>query len=147
MAKEQFTGKGEEFGHEVGSTIKEQAEKASERAGEIGSSFKQQGEKAMERAGEVASEVGERANTAVAAVGGQMKGLAGRVRERAPQEGMIGTAAEKVARGLETGGEYLEEHNLRDIAEDASDLVRNYPIPSILVCIGLGFLIGRTLRS
>jgi hypothetical protein len=114
---------------------------------DLGSTIKREAERAKQAAADVAHNVGERAESAKSAVGGRMKDLGGRLRERAPEEGMIGTAAQGVARTLEGGGEYLQEHNFGDMAEDLTDVIRTHPIPSVLVAIGLGIVIGRSLRS
>jgi hypothetical protein len=114
---------------------------------DLGSSIKREAERAKQAAADAAHNVGERAESAKTAVGGRMKDLAGRLRERAPEEGMIGSAAQGVARTLEDGGEYLQEHNFGDMAKDVTDVVRTHPIPSVLVALGLGILIGRSLRS
>jgi hypothetical protein len=81
------------------------------------------------------------------AVGSGMESLAGTIRQHAPDSGMLGTASQKVARGLESGGRYLQEEGLRGIGEDLTNLIRRNPIPALLIGLGLGFLIGRALRS
>jgi hypothetical protein len=60
---------------------------------------------------------------------------------------MMGTAASRVADTLETGGRYLQEHGLSGIGDDFSNLIRRNPIPAVLVGIGVGFLLARSLRS
>jgi hypothetical protein len=52
-----------------------------------------------------------------------------------------------VADTLETGGRYLQEHGLSGIGDDFSNLIRRNPIPAVLVGIGVGFLLARSLRS
>jgi hypothetical protein len=52
-----------------------------------------------------------------------------------------------VAGALETSGKYLEEKNLTGMVDDLTDLVRKNPIPALLIGVGLGFLLARTLRS
>jgi len=98
-----------------------------------------------ERAQNLASSAAERAEDARSAVGQGMSNLAGRLRENAPQEGMLGTAAGGVAGTLEAGGRYLQEHDISDIGQDLSRLVRQYPIASLCAVFGLGFMLGKTL--
>jgi hypothetical protein len=48
---------------------------------------------------------------------------------------------------LERGGRYLEEEGLRGIGQDLTNVIRRNPIPALLLGIGIGFLIARSLRS
>jgi hypothetical protein len=99
------------------------------------------------RAGDMASNVGHRAEDTVSGVGERMRHLAGTIRQRAPHEGIFGTAAESVAGSLEASGRYLEEQNLSGIANDTTNLIRRYPLQAVLVGIGIGFLMARAMRS
>jgi ElaB/YqjD/DUF883 family membrane-anchored ribosome-binding protein len=76
-----------------------------------------------------------------------MKSLAGTIRDQGPESGMLHNVASGVASGLESGGAYLQEHNLHGMAKDVTDLVRRYPLQAILVGVGVGFCIGRLSRS
>ena len=107
----------------------------------------EKGHEALESAKDSVGTMQERAHEAVAGVPGQMKHLAEQIRERAPHQGTIGSAAHTVADTLESGATYLEDHDVRDIAQDLAGVVRNHPIPAVLAGIGVGFLLGRTLRS
>jgi hypothetical protein len=95
----------------------------------------------------MASTIGHKTEGAVESVGGEMKSLAGTIRHNAPEGGVFGSAASGVASTLESGGAYLQEHNLHGMAEDATALIRRYPLQAILAGIGVGFLVGRALRS
>lgn len=125
-------------------------QKASELASAVGDKAREAasnlGHKAQEYASSAAGAAGARADDALAATGQGMSSLAGTIRQRGPQEGMLGSAAEYVAGGLEAGGEYLQEHGVRDIGEDVSRLVRRHPLPSLLVVFGLGYMLGSALR-
>jgi ElaB/YqjD/DUF883 family membrane-anchored ribosome-binding protein len=95
---------------------------------------------------DMASTIGHKAEGAVDSVGGGMKSLAGSIRDKAPENGVLGNAASGVAGTLESGGAYLQEQNLRGMAEDATSLIRRYPLQAILVGVGVGFLVARALR-
>jgi len=107
----------------------------------------QKGQETLASAKDTAAAMQHRAQEAMAGVPGQMKNLAGQIRQQVPQEGTLGTAAHSVAGTLESGATYLEEHDVRDMAKDLEGVVRDYPIPAVLAGIGVGFLLGRTLRS
>ena len=59
----------------------------------------------------------------------------------------MGAAASKVADTLERGGHYLKEEGVPGMAEDLTGLIKRNPIPALLLGIGVGYLIGRALRS
>jgi hypothetical protein len=101
----------------------------------------------VQRMGDIASTIGHKTEGAVGSVGGEMKSLAGTIRDNTPSGGVFGSAASGVASTLESGGAYLQEHNLHRMAEDATALIRRYPLQAILTGIGVGFLVGRASRS
>jgi ElaB/YqjD/DUF883 family membrane-anchored ribosome-binding protein len=102
--------------------------------------------KVANKAQETASAAVGDTNEAIAKVGHQMNMLGGTVRETAPRDGVIGSGATTVADKLQAAGGYLEGHGLQAMSKDLSDVVRNYPIQSVLVVFGIGCLVGMTLR-
>jgi len=48
------------------------------------------------------------------------------------------------AKRLETAASYLQEKRLADIATDFAGLVRKYPVQSLLIGLGLGYLLTRS---
>jgi hypothetical protein len=99
------------------------------------------GQKAQELAGAAT----HRADEALASAGQGMSSLAGSLRQNAPREGMLGSAAGGVAEALESSGRYLQEHGLEDMGEDLRGFVRQYPLGSLLCVFGVGLLMGRAL--
>jgi len=130
----------------TGSTGQDLKNKAQEAASNVAQTARDAASSAAQRAQEVAGNLGQRAEDALSTVGERMSGLADTIRDRAPQEGVLGTAAGSVASGLETGGRYLQEHGFGDMADDLSSMIRSNPIPSLLVGFGVGFLVGMALR-
>jgi len=102
---------------------------------------------AQDKAREAAQAAGHKAEDATAALGSSMKTAAEMVRGHTPHDGSLGRASEAVADTLEKGGAYLQEKNLHGMAEDVTEMIKRNPIPAVLVGVGLGFLLGRTLRS
>jgi len=96
---------------------------------------------------DAATAIAHKAEEAVDTFGGEMKSLAGSIREKGPTGGMWGSAASGAAHTLESGGAYLQERNVHGMAGDATNLIRRYPLQAILLGIGVGFLIGRAVRS
>jgi ElaB/YqjD/DUF883 family membrane-anchored ribosome-binding protein len=63
------------------------------------------------------------------------------------------TVAEKIRHGgdvvsekADQLGSYLQQHDFEAIGRDLTDVVRRYPVQSLLVGIGLGILLGRAAR-
>jgi len=86
------------------------------------------------------------ADTATSRVGGGVTSMADKLRESAPREGVVHDAASKVADTLERGGRYLQEEGLSGITDDLTNVIKRNPIPSLLVGIGIGYLIAHALR-
>jgi uncharacterized protein YjbJ (UPF0337 family) len=95
------------------------------------------------KAQEMGSTVAEKASNATTSVGGGMSSLAGMIRQNAPSEGTVGSAASTVANQLEAAGSYLQENNFDNMARDLTGLIRRYPLQSLLVGFGIGYLWAR----
>lgn len=127
--------KASDFAAKAGDKANDFASRAADKASDIAS-------QAADKASEYASKAGEGADSAASSVGTGMQHLADTVREKMPHSGMLGAASEQVAAGLETGGRYLEDRGLSGIGNDLSGLIKNHPIPAVLVGIGIGYLIA-----
>jgi len=121
-------------GHRTQEAASGMAHRASEAASQAG-----------HRASEVASQAGHRAEEALSNVGEGMSSLASQMRQNVPQSGMLGQASSAVASRLEQGGRYLQEHGVRDMADDFTSVVRSYPLAALGVGFGVGFLLGMAL--
>jgi hypothetical protein len=123
-------------------------DKAKDTAANVADRAKDMASGAADTARDWASTAGRKAEDALGTVAGGMTSLAGTVRENAPREGMLGSAAGTVADALESGGRYLEQEGFSGIADDLTGMIRRNPIPAVLIGIGLGFLLARsTSRS
>lgn len=74
--------------------------------------------------------------TAVAAVAGGLEAAGGAI--------AIGATA--AAAGLEAAGSYLQEKKFAGMATDLTALIRRYPVQSLLVGVGLGYVLARLTR-
>jgi uncharacterized protein YjbJ (UPF0337 family) len=93
------------------------------------------------KAREFGATAAKKANQAAPVIGEKMKSLASVIREKAPR---LATSASKVADGLESASNYLQEKKFEHLGEDFKGLVRRYPLRSLLIGLGLGFLlVGR----
>ncbi len=143
--------KAKEAGTQTMNKAKDLGSQAVDKARDIGS-------QAMDKARDAASSVGGMVNQAAASVGktaenlttsagSSLKNLGESLSQHTPHEGMLGSASQAVAHTLKDSGRYIEESGLGGIAEDLTQLIRRNPIPAVLVGVGLGFVIGRALRS
>ena len=99
------------------------------------------------QATDTAANLGHKADDAVGSVGGSMKNLAGTVREKAPHDGMMGSAASSVAGALESGGQYIHDEKLSGMANDFAKMLKGNPLMAIGIGFGLGFLVAQMLPS
>jgi len=125
--------------HAMRSDVEGAASQASEKVQQATSA-------AVEKAQELASTASKRVDEATAALGERVKSVGGTLRERGPQEGMLGSATGAVADSLERTGRYIQEEGLVGMAEDITELIRRNPIPAVLVGIGIGFMLARVFR-
>ena len=99
------------------------------------------------KARELGATAAKKANEAAPVIGEKIKSLADVIRGKAPREGKIGTTATNVAGGLESASDYLQEKKFDHLGEDFRGLVRRYPLQSLLIGLGLGFLVAGRNRK
>ena len=98
------------------------------------------------KAQELSSTAVNKANEAATGVGEKIGSLATVIWENAPHEGAVATAASTVADGLESASSYLREKKFDALAHEVTNLVRTYPVQSLLIGVGLGYLLARRSR-
>lgn len=147
VKKEQAQQHAEQARHSAGQA----ADKAREGLGQAADKAKEAASHAGEAIKDTAAAVGQsaahKAEQATTAVGSGMQSLADTVRQHTPESGMLGSASRTVADTLDQTGKYIEDRNLSGMMEDLTGLIKRNPIPAVLIGLGVGFLIGRTLRS
>lgn len=134
-----------DFGMEnQGSNITEQAKHVAEN---VKDKAKQAGDFVRDKAGQAGEFVRDKAEQATSTTGKGMETLAGTIRDKGPQSGFLGRATSTVADTLDRTGHYLQDQGLGGIANDLTTLVRNHPLPAILLGIGVGFMLARLTSS
>jgi len=97
-----------------------------------------------------AQEFGEtaatKANEAATVVGDKIGSMANVIRENAPHDGAVASVATAVVDGLDSASSYLKEKKFDYLAKDVTALVRTYPVQSLLIGIGLAYLLARRTR-
>ena len=132
---------------EVRNTLGQATEKAHDFASEAMDKAKQAASSVGGTISSAASTVGQTADNLTASAGSGLKNLGDTLRENAPREGVLGGASQAVADTLRDSGRYLEQEGFSGIMEDLGGVIRNHPVPTILVAFGVGFLVGMTLKS
>jgi uncharacterized protein YjbJ (UPF0337 family) len=94
------------------------------------------------KAQELGATAAKKANEVAPLIGEKMESLATSIRDRAPRDGTLATASTRVAEGLESASYYLKEKKFEHLGEDLLGLIRRYPLQSLLVGFGLGFLLA-----
>jgi ElaB/YqjD/DUF883 family membrane-anchored ribosome-binding protein len=61
---------------------------------------------------------------------------------RAAQD-RVNQAADKLTAKTDAVGSYLQDHDVAEMADDVAEVIRRYPVQSLLVGLGVGFMIGR----
>ncbi len=133
-----------DYGQATSEPIKEAASGVGTKAKETASAM---GNLVSSAASAAGSTVSKTADKLTSATGSGVKHLGETIKEKGPQGGVLGGATRAVADTLQEGGKYLETEGFSGMMDDVTSLIRRNPMPAILVGIGLGFLIGRTLRS
>lgn len=98
-------------------------------------------------ASHAATDVGRKADEFTASAGVGIQGLSDSLGRRVPSSGVLGSVSQAAVRAVKEGGEYVEGAKLSGMTEDVAQLVRRNPIPAVLIAIGLGWFVGRKLRS
>jgi ElaB/YqjD/DUF883 family membrane-anchored ribosome-binding protein len=100
-------------------------------------------ENVKDKAKQAGEFVRDKADTAASSAGKGMENLASTIRDKGPREGMLGQATSGVAGALDSTGRYLEEQGVSGMVDDLTSMIKNHPVPAILIGIGLGFLLAR----
>jgi len=130
---------------------KDVASQAYDKAKDVASQAYDKAKESASSVGEMvsgaASSVGKKAEDLTASAGSSIRQFGDTLSQKAPHEGMLGNASQTVANTLRDSGKYIEEAGLSGMTEDVTELIRRNPFPAVLVGLGIGFLIGRALRS
>ncbi len=121
------------------------AERAKEAAACVGDMATHAVTAASTIASQFACDAERKADDLTARAGAGMQTFADRIAKQAPRQGAFGNASQSAAHALQESGQYLETAKLSGVAEDFANLVRQNPLPAILIAVGLGWFIGRKL--
>jgi ABC-type transporter Mla subunit MlaD len=124
---------------QVAGNVQDKAQQAVDKAQDIG-------QQAMDKAQDIGQQAVDRADAATTTVGEKMTDAAQTIRQKAPMSGPVATAADTAANTLERAGTYLQEQDLADMRGDLEGMIRRYPVQSLLIGFGIGYLLARGTR-
>jgi len=117
------------FGNQLGQAAEDAVENVAAVADDVGNRTREFVADATQRAESAGAYISQRADEATVAVGGQLKAA--------------GEASESMARTLKQTGDHLQKEGLQGLCSDMATMIRNNPIPAMLMGIGLGFVTAR----
>ncbi|HEX9870688.1 MAG TPA: hypothetical protein VGC99_19260, partial [Candidatus Tectomicrobia bacterium] len=91
------------------------------------------------------SQIGETVHTAARDAAARLTETAGAV--GATVQETAATAARSVADTVKGAGGYLQTTGMDQITGDVAGLIRRYPVPAVLIGLGIGLLVGRSLAK
>ena len=105
-----------------------------------------------ETAGTAATKAQEVAGSAATAVTGAAQGVAARVSETAgtaatKAQEVAGSAATAVTETVAGVGTYVQDKGVQGLSGDLTELIRRYPVPALLVGLGIGFVLARIIGT
>ena len=112
--------------------MKPDQERLKERANQAEAGIKETAQDAMAFAEHKATRVGE-----------AMESAADDLREHLPGSGKTGQAAGAVVRGVKQTSVYLQQQGISGVVEDLELLIRRYPLQTLLLGLGCGYLLSR----
>lgn len=131
---------------QASNTIEDARNKAQDATGDLRDRAQDVADDVKDKAQQVGSQVADKADVATTTVGEKLTDVAQTLRERAPASGSLGDAADTAADTLQRAGTYLQQQDLSDMRADLEGIVRRHPMESLLVGLGLGYLLARSMR-
>jgi len=121
-------------------------DKAREAVGSVGEMANHAASAIGEIASNTAHNVVEKADSLTAQAGCGLRSLGDKLSDGGLQQGMLGSASQAVAKTMHASGDYIDRAKLSGMTSDVADLIRRYPMYSMLVGVGLGCLAARMWR-
>jgi len=121
-------------------------ENVTDKAQQVASDVKDRAQQVADKAQQVGSQVADKADAATTTVGEKMTDVAQTIREKAPVSGPVADVADTAADTLQRAGTYLQQQDLADMRADLEGIIRRHPIETLLIGLGVGYLLARSTR-
>lgn len=125
--------------HATVDTVADKAQQVADKVQDVGAQV-------VDKTQDLGAQAVNRADAATTTVGGKMTDVAQTIRDNAPTSGPIANAAGTAADTLERAGSYLKQQDLSEMRADVEGIIRRYPVQSLLVGMGVGYLLARSMR-
>lgn len=143
--------KTKEAGQDMMQKSKEMGDEAMQKVKQAGTEVIGKAKETATAAGELASHaacaVGQKADDLTSAAGHGLREFGDTIAKKAPHDGFAGATSQAVAEGVKGSGQYIEEHKLSGMARDVEHVIKNHPIPALMICFGVGFCMGRMFKD
>lgn len=123
--------------------LRTKAEQLKEQAGEKAEDLKRE---LTTRTGHLRERISSGAARVASTIGEKIEDASEAMRERLPEQGRLGRTAGAVADRLQRAGNYLQETGFQGMVKDLTGVVQRYPMQSLALGAGIGYLIGRWTR-
>jgi hypothetical protein len=143
----QPTTRKDQFPSQVKVAAQNVADKAKDTASSVADTAREAAVHAGQAIRDTAGTVGRKAEDWTATAGHKVESLGDTVRHQGPNSGVLGKATEGLAEGLESVGGYMSDKNLSGMMGDVTNLIKRNPIPALLLGLGIGYILGKSLRS
>jgi len=124
------------------STVDKVTDKAQQVAGDV----KEKAQQVADKAQDLGQQAVDRADATTTTVGEKMTDVAQTIRDKAPTTGPVANVADTAADTLQRAGTYLQQQDLADMRADLEGIIRRHPMESMLVGLGVGYLLARSMR-
>jgi hypothetical protein len=143
--------KAQDAGNSFGQAAQSATENVKNAAGNVSESVKRTASNLVSEgqhsAQQAASYVSDRVGDATEAVGGRLRAAGDAIRQNAPHEGTLGQASSALAKSLEDTGDYIKREGVEGMASDMACMIKKNPIPSMLLGVGIGYLLAHATKS
>ena len=95
---------------------------------------------------EFVSDVAAKVSETTQQMGKRVEAIGKSVRRTVSSEGAVGGVVASAANTFEGAGAYLQEVKWENMVEDLTNLIRRYPLPSLLIGLGVGYLLARNTK-
>jgi len=129
-----------------GSATERELDRTADKAHDTIDAARDKAAELADQAQQVGAQVVDKADAATTTVGEKLTDVAQTIRDKAPASGPVADAADTAAETLQRAGTYLREQDLTDIRADLEGLIRRHPIESLLIGLGVGYLLARSMR-
>lgn len=155
---DQSAGSGAEQAGQAAGQAKEKATQvagqAKEQATQVAGQAKEQATQAvgtaMEKAGQVADQATTQVDAGMDKAAGGLDKAADMLRQKSESMGGQGSQVQSIAGAaavqLEKGAQYLKDKDTDQIVADLEAMVRQKPTQTLLVAVGVGFLLSKVVR-